>query len=455
MRPIPFIVAFVAIVFTPLATHSADTADHPLLHEIAGQVSPERLKATIIRLVAFGTRHTLSDTKSDTRGIGAARRWVKGRFEALSTDCGGCLEIATPVQTFTGERLPAPTEIMDVLAIQRGIEDPDRVVVIAGHLDSRASDPMNGVVDAPGADDDGSGVAALMEAARILSRHKFKATIVYAVLSGEEQNTYGGTLLATYAKSRGWRVEADLNNDIIGATTGLNGVHDETHVRVFSEGTKAVETARQATRRRYNGGEVDSPARNLARYLDGLADRYVSGLSVSMIYRTDRFSRSGDQVPMSDAGFPAVRLTEPRENYNHEHQDIRTENGIRYGDLPEAMDFNYLAKVTRLNAVGLAALASAPPPPLMVKVSGDLSDDTTVSWTASPGAAAYGVWWRETIDPRWSHRTSVGNVTTTVLKDLIIDDWFFGVSAISADGYESPVEFPGPAGSFISVGDPK
>ena len=441
-----------AVAVAPVA---AKAADHPLLHEISGQVSAERLRETIARLVAFGTRHTLSDTASETRGIGAARRWVKGRFEAISADCGGCLAIATPSQIVTGARVPKPTEVMDVLAIQKGTEDPDRVVLIAGHLDSRVTDILNSTSDAPGANDDGSGTAAVMEAARVLSKHRFRATIVYAVLSGEEQGLYGGKVLADYAKARGWRVEADLNNDIIGNTTGLNGVHDDAHVRVFSEGTKAVETQAQADRRRYNGGEVDSPARNIARYLDGLSDRYVPGLAVTMVYRTDRYGRGGDQVPMLEAGFPAVRLTEARENYTRQHQDLHTENGVRYGDVLEGVDFPYLAKVTRLNAVALAAMASAPPPPGMVKIDGAVSDDTTVTWSASPGAAAYAVRWRGTTDPQWRSAVTVKDATTTVLKDVVIDDWLFGVSAISADGYESPVEFPGPAGSFVSVGDGK
>ena len=455
MRSFACLTAALALAATPLSANAADTTDHPLLRQIAGEVSAEQLKATITRLVAFGTRHTLSDTRSDTRGIGAARRWVKGRFQVMSAQCGGCLEIATPSQMFTGARAPTPVEVMDVLAIQRGTEDPDRVVVIAGHLDSRVTDIMNSTSDAPGANDDGSGAAAVIEAARVLSKHKFRATIVYAVLSGEEQGLYGGKVLADYAKTRGWRVEADLNNDIIGNTTGLNGVHDDTHVRIFSEGTKAVETQKQADRRRYNGGEVDSPARNIARYLDGLADHYVAGLSVNLIYRTDRFSRGGDQVPMLEAGFPAVRVTEARENYTRQHQDVRVADGVHYGDVLEGVDFPYLAKVTRLNAVGLAAMASAPPPPLTVAIKGDVSDDTTVTWTPSPGAAAYAVWWRGTTEPRWRHQVTVKDAASTVLKDVVIDDWFFGVSAVSADGYESPVEFPGPAGSFVSTGDPK
>ena len=370
-----------------LALAAAPSASHPLLHQIAVEVSPAELHATIERLVGFGTRHTLSDTRSDTRGIGAARRWVKARFEAIGQGCGGCLEIVTPSEVVTGERVPTPTEVMDVLAIQRGTSDPGRVVIISAHLDSRVSDPMNATRDAPGANDDGSGVAAVLECARLLSRHKFAATIVYAVDSGEEQNLYGAAVLAHYATAQGWRVEADLNNDIVGNTHGQSGVIDRTHVPVFSEGTKAVETPEQAARRRYNGGEVDSPSRNLARFIDGLAQGYLTKLDVRMVYRTDRFSRGGDQVRMLEAGYPAVRITEAAENYTRQHQDVRTEGGVAYGDVISGVDFPYLAQVTRLNAISLAALASAPAPPPEVRIEGAVSPDTKVSWTPSPGAA--------------------------------------------------------------------
>ena len=457
MRPYPLIaaVALIATAATAAPAHKSKAppkaAGHAELRVIAADVSPAQLHATIEKLVGFGTRHTASDTTSDTRGIGAARRWVKSRFEAIGRDCGGCLQVETPSQVFNdGKRLPKPTEVMDVLAIQRGTGDPNRVVVIAGHLDSRVTDVMNATSDAPGANDDGSGTAAVMEAARVLSKHKFKATIVYAVLSGEEQGLYGGRVLADYAKAQGWQVEADLNNDIVGNSHGFNGVRDDHHVRIFSEGTKAVETPEQANRRRYNGGEVDSPARNLGRYMDRLADQYVTGLDAVMVYRTDRYGRGGDQVPMLEAGFPAVRVTEAAENYNRQHQDLRTEKGIKYGDLIEGVDFPYLAKVTRLDAVTLAALASAPPPPRDVKIEGAVSDDTKVSWAAAPGAARYRVWWRSTTEPQWTHSRDAGPATSIVLKDVVIDDWFFGVSAISADGHESPVEFPGPAGSFVN-----
>jgi hypothetical protein len=421
----------------------------PELAAIARTVSPDELKATITRLVGFGTRHTLSDTTSSTRGIGAARRWVKSEFEALGAACHGCLVVETPEQTVTGARVPTPTVIQDVLAVQRGAGDPDRVVIISGHIDSRVTDVLNATSDAPGADDDGSGVAAVMEAARVLSRHRFPATLVYAVLSGEEQGLYGGKVLADYARSQGWRVEAVLNNDIVGDTHGQDGLVEDKTVRVFSEGTRASEPPAQAELRKRIGGELDSPSRNLSRFMAGIADAYVPDLHVRMILRADRFGRGGDQAPMQEAGYPAVRVTEADENYARQHQDLRTEGGVRYGDVIEGVDFPYLAKVARLNAVTLAALASAPPPPTGVKISGAVTPDTTLTWSPAPGAADYRVWWRETTAPQWTDSRASGGALSLTLKGVNIDDFFFGVSSRSADGYDSPVEFPGPVGAFF------
>ncbi len=294
----------------------------------------------------------------------------------------------------------------------------------------------------------------MLEAARVLSKHKFAATLVYAVLSGEEQGLYGGKLLAKYAGEHHWQVEAALNNDIVGNATGASGISDKTHVRLFSEGTRSTETPEQAERRRYNGGEVDSPSRNLARFISGLANRYLDDFSVRMVYRTDRYSRGGDQVPMLAAGYPAVRFTESIENYTHEHQDLRTADGVRYGDVLEGVDFPYLAQVVRLNVVSMAALASAPAPPGTAKIEGAVSADTTVSWTQVPGATTYRVWWRDTLASAWSNSQAAGANTSLVLKNITIDDWFFGVSSISSDGYESPIEFPGPAGAFFPASAP-
>ena len=433
------------------AAHAADVApvDPAGLRELADQISADELHATIAKLVGFGTRHTLSDTKSDKRGIGAARRWVKSKFETYSKDCGGCLQIETPTQTFNdGKRIPQPTEVMDVIAIQRGTGDPNRVVLITGHIDSRVTDVMNAKSDAPGANDDGSGTAAVIEAARVLSQRKFAATIVYAVLSGEEQGLYGGKVLADYAKQQGWQVEADLNNDIVGNTHGQDGVDDNTVVRVFSEGTKSGETLEQAKYRRYHGGEVDSPSRNLARHLADLAEKYLTNFRVRLVYRTDRYGRGGDQVPFLEADFPAVRVTEAHENYTRQHQDLRTEKGIRYGDTIDGVDFAYLAQVTRLNVVGLATMAVAPAPPAGVDIDGAVSSDTTIHWQSVAGAAGYRIWWRDTTAPQWQHSRWVGDATKATLKNVVVDDAFFGVSAVSSDGYASPVVFAGPSGSF-------
>ncbi|WP_395645072.1 M28 family metallopeptidase [Terricaulis sp.] len=437
--------------FATLTVSASAQQPQALLSQVAGEVSEARLRATIERLVGFGTRHTASDTRSNTRGIGAARRWVEREFRTMAQQCGGCLEIATPSETISGtERLPGPTEVVDVLAIQRGTSDPTRVIVISGHLDSRITDVMDARSTAPGANDDGSGTAAVMEAARVLSRHRFAATIVYAVLSGEEQGLHGGKILADYARTQGWRVEADLNNDIVGNTEGIGGARDNTHVRIFSEGTRAVETPQEAARRRYNGGEVDSPSRNLARYMDRLADEHLSNFDVVMVYRTDRFGRGGDQVRMLEAGYPSVRVTEAVENYTRQHQTLRTEGGVRYGDTIDGVDFPYLAQVTRLNVVTMASLASAPVPPSGVTIAGQVSADTTVTWRATPGAAGYRVWWRSTTDPQWRYsRTVGGDATELKLEDIVIDDWFFGVSAVSQEGFESPVVFPGVAGAFF------
>jgi Zn-dependent M28 family amino/carboxypeptidase len=439
-----------ALSATAASSQVAPPAEQALMGALAADVRPERMRADLARLVGFGTRHTMSETRSETRGIGAARRWTEREFRAIGRACGGCLQIATPSETVTGARIPRPTEVVNVLAIQRGTADPQRVIIISAHIDSRVSDVADFTSPSPGANDDGSGTVAVIEAARVLSKHKFPATLVYAVLSGEEQGLYGGKILADYARAQGWRVEAVLNNDIIGNIEGSSGAVDNTHVRVFSEGTKAVETPEQANRRRYNGGEVDSPSRNLARYLDTLADRWLSNLDVVMIYRTDRFGRGGDQVRMLEAGYPAVRLTEAQENYNRQHQDLRTEKGVRYGDTLEGVNFPYLAQVTRLNVLAMAALASAPPPPTEVTTEGAVKADTTVKWAAVPGAAEYRVWWRATTDPQWRHSRSAGPATQLVLPGVNIDDWFFGVQAVSAGGYASPIVFPGPPGSFIS-----
>jgi hypothetical protein len=427
---------------------AAAAADQPILREISVSSDPGQLQATVQALVGFGTRHTLSDTASPKRGIGAARRWAQSRFEQVGRDCGGCLTVVMPSQTVTGEGVPKPAEIVDVVAIQKGNTDPDRVIVLTGHVDSRVSDIMNATADAPGADDDASGVAVVIEAARILSRYKFPATIVYGVLSGEEQDLYGGTLLANYAKAKGWRVEADLNNDIVGATRGQNGLVNNTRLRLFSEGTRDTETAEDAKQRRFEGGEDDSASRNVARYAKAVAESYMPNWTVALVYRLDRFGRGGDHSAFNALGMPAVRFTENAENYRHQHQDLRTEGGVEYGDTLSNVDFAYLAKVTATNALAAASMASAPPPPTNVKINGAVTSDTQLSWTASRGSLGYRVYWRDTTEPAWTHSRDAGKGEALTLANVAIDDFAFGVASVSADGFESPVVFPGAAGAF-------
>ena len=422
---------------------------HPELNAIAGAVRASNLHATDAALVGFGTRHTLSTTTSKTRGIGAARRWVAAQFDDISKGCGGCLEIVKPSQAFTGERMPKTgAEVMDVVAIQRGTTDANRVIVMTAHLDSRRTDVMDATGDSPGANDDASGVAALIETARVLSKYKFPATLVYSADSGEEQGLYGGKIIAQYAVDHGWKVEANLNNDIVGNSHGGNGAHDPHTIRIFSEGTKTNETLEQAAYRRYHGGGVDSPSRNIARYMQALAEQYLDDFHVRMVYRTDRWGRSGDQVPFLEQGYPAVRLSESNEDYARQHQNVRVENGVHYGDVVLGVDFDYLANVTRLDAITMASLAMAPPPPSDLSVKGAVAYDTTLSWKPSPRAGSYNAWWRETTAPQWQHAHNAGDADSVVLKNIILDDFFFGVSAVGKDGWASPVEFPGFAGSF-------
>src|SRR5580692_12539718 len=441
------LLAGAAMIFAAVSTLSAE---QPILREIAASPDPKQLQATVQALVGFGTRHSLSDTASPKRGIGAARRWAQTRFVEIGQSCGGCLLLVTPSQSFTGARVPKPSEIVDVVAIQRGSTDPERVIILTGHIDSRVSDPLNAASDAPGADDDASGVAVVIEAARILSRYKFAATIVYGVLSGEEQGLYGGKVLAEYAKAQGWRVEADLNNDIVGGTRGQSGVLDNTRLRLFSEGTRDTETPEDAKQRRFEGGENDSASRNVARYAKALAESYLPNWTVALVYRLDRFGRGGDHSAFNALGLPAVRFTENAENYRHQHQDLRTEGGVEYGDTLANVDFAYLAKVTATNALAAASMASAPPPPTNVKIHGAVTSDTQLSWTASLGSPAVGyrVYWRDTTEPAWTHSRDAGKGEALTLANVAIDDFAFGVASVSADGFESPVVFPGAAGAF-------
>ncbi len=441
-------------------------AEVPRLYEIASEVSAERIEADVRRLAGFGTRHTLSDTVSDTRGIGAARRWVRAEFERISAACGGCLEVVEQRRVVSGERrIPDPVEIVNVLAIQRGTADPDRYVVMSGDIDSRASDALDGTSDAPGANDNASGMAGAIEAARVLSQYQFPGTIVYAGLSGEEQGLFGGQIMAETARAEGWRIEAVLNNDMIGNSCGIDRVCDNTSARVFSEATRPTETAREAQIRRFTGGENDGPSRNLARVVDRMADQYVRNLDVMMVYRLDRFGRGGHHTPFTNVGYPGVRIMETHEHYDRQHQDLRTEtypdgSPRPFGDTVEYVDFDYASKLTALNAVTLAGLAGAPAPPSGVQIAGAVRPSTTLSWdrpdaAQNPQLAGFRVWWRLTTSPQWERSVFVPDSgearQTYTLQNVVIDNYLFGVSSVAADGSESPVVFPGPVGAFDYV----
>lgn len=429
------------------------------LDAIGRAPSPQRIEADIRKLVSFGTRHTLSDTTSKTRGIGAATRWIFDEFTRISKACGGCLDVQYVRGTVkAGEpRIPRDTEVTNVIAIQRGTVDPNRHVIMSGDIDSRVTDVMNATSDSPGANDNASGIAGALEAARVLSKHQFAGSIVYAALAGEEQGLYGGRILAEHAKTNGWRIVGVLNNDMIGNSSGIDGITDKRTARVFSEGTRANETPEEARQRRFTGGEVDSASRNLARYIKEQA-KHVPDLEVMMVYRLDRFGRGGHHRPFNDAGYPAVRVMETHEHYDRQHQDLRTEtqpDGSQrvFGDTIDGVDFAYAAKLTALDAVSMAAIAAAPPPPAGVKIEGAVSADTTLTWqrpsdAQAKGLAGYRIYWRATDEPRWTHSVFVGDVASHAMKNMVIDNWFFGVAAVGTDGSESPVVFPGAAGNF-------
>ena len=433
---------------------SAGAVAEEIRHDLVADVSADRIEADIRKLVGFGTRHTLSETESDSRGIGAARRWIEAEFKRISADCGGCLEVITVSDTISGERrIPEPTEVVSVLAIQWGELDPNRMVMMSGDIDSRVSDPLDGTSDSPGANDNASGMAGTIEAARVLSKHRFPGTIVYAGLSGEEQGLFGGRIVAAHALEQGWRIKAVLNNDMIGNISGIDGVTDNSTARVFSEGTRYVETEEEARTRRFSGGEVDSPSRNIARYVDRMADEFIPNLDVMMVYRLDRFGRGGHHRPFNERGIPGVRIMETHEHYQRQHQDLRTEDGIDYGDVIEGVNFDYARKLTALNIVSLAGMASAPPFPANVEIAGAVQPSTTLSWSLPEGEAAdnlagYKVYWRLTTEPQWTFSRDVGLVDTYTLENIVIDNYLFGVASVSTDGYESPVVFPGPTGSF-------
>ncbi|RSM38574.1 aminopeptidase [Amycolatopsis balhimycina DSM 5908] len=417
----------------------------PELRALLRQVDERRIEATVRRLAAFGTRHTLSAQDDSSRGIGAARDWLFAQFQQVAAASGGRLtvELQSYVQP-PADRIPVPTKITNVVATLRGSTDSGRVYVVSGHYDSRCSDVMDFTKDAPGADDDASGVAVSLELARVLSTRQPAATIVFAAVAGEEQGLYGSRFMAQQFKAAGTDVQAMFTDDIVGASRADDGTRDPFTIRLFAEGVPTAETPAEATLRRSIGGENDSPPRQLARFVKFVAENDATGMSVRVIYRRDRYLRGGDHIGFLEQGYPAARFTEPNEDFAHQHQDVRVENGVQYGDLPEFCDFPFIARVARVNGAALWSLATAPGTPKGVKIrTAALTNDSELLWTATPGATSYEVLWRETTAPDWTHTIDVGPALTAKI-DLSKDNVFFGVRAVGSDGRRSPAAFPVP-----------
>ena len=415
------------------------------IYDIIDAVSAERIKKDVKTLADFGTRHTFSDTVSNTRGIGAARRWIKSEFETISKDCNNCLDVfyqSDLVKKGTNQRIVHDVMVVNVVAIQRGTKYPNRYIIMSGDIDSRVSDPNNFTDDSPGANDNASGMAGAIEAARVLSKYKFESSIIYVGLSGEEQGLFGGQGLAAYAKEKGWDIVGILNNDMIGNITGVDGVIDNRTFRIFSEPVPPTETERERRARRFYGGEVDGISRQLARYVHKTTKTYMPEMNPMMVYRLDRFGRGGHHRPFNDAGFAGIRIMEAHENYTQQHQDIRTENGINYGDTFEHVNFEYAKKLTAVNAINLASIASAPPRPKKVSIGGIVQPSAKFRWDKVDGAAGYKVYWRCTTSPTWDNSRYVGDVTEFTLEGIVVDNFFFGIAAVGKDGYESMVAFP-------------
>jgi hypothetical protein len=433
------------------------------IRQIIEAVSADRLESDVRTLVDFGTRHTLSDTLSDTRGIGAARRWIHAEFERISEACGGCLEVEYQRYLVEGDpdsRIREDLWVVSVTATLRGTEHPDRYVIMSGDIDSRVTDVMNAEAESPGANDNASGLAGTLEAARVLTQQLYAAgatgfdkTVVFAALAGEEQGLYGGRHLAQKAVDEGWTIEGVLNNDMIGNIHGIDGVIDNTSFRVFSEPRPPSTTEREWGAIRFYGGEVDGPSRQLARYVDRITREYFRNLDPMMIYRLDRFGRGGHHRPFNDQGFPGVRIMETHENYDRQHQDLRTEDGVEYGDVLEWVDFDYARTLTAVNAAVLASLAWAPPPPDDVEIAGAVRPSARLRWSvegAGPDGdlAGFKVYWRLTTAPQWTDWVFVPWAGETemehVMDNLVIDNFLFGVASVDAEGHESVVQFPVP-----------
>ncbi len=418
----------------------------PKMYDIIEAVSSSQLQDYVEKLVSFGTRHTMSDTTSATQGIGAARRWIKSEFERISEACGGCLEVyeqRTLVKADPESRITEDTWVVNVYAIKRGTKYPNHYVIMSGDIDSRVSDVMNFTDESPGANDNATGMAGAIELARVLSAYDFESSVVLAGLSGEEQGLYGGRFMAEKAKEEGWEITAVLNNDMIGNIEGVDGVIDNRSFRIFSEPYSVLATENELKRKRFFGGENDSPSRQVARYVYQTTKTYMPEMNPILIYRLDRFGRGGHHTPFNNAGFPGVRIMEAHENYNRQHQDLRIENGIEYGDVIEGVDFDYCTKMTAVNAVALAAMASAPPSPKNVKIGGIVRPSAFLQWDEVEGAAAYKVYWRETTAATWQYSRLVsGDLREFTVEGVVIDNFLFGVAAVGANGHESVVSYP-------------
>ena len=417
------------------------------LYNIIENTSSAKLEENIRILANFGTRHTLSDTLSETRGIGAARRWIKSEFESISKNCGNCLDVFYQKNYFTpkdGDRIVKPVWINNVVAIQRGKIHPNRFIIMSGDIDSRISDPTNYTDDSPGANDNASGMAGTIEAARVLSEYTFNNSILYVGLAGEEQGLFGGKGLAKHAKEKGWEIIGILNNDMIGNIKGIDGIIDNRSFRIFSEPVPANEKENERKARRFYGGEVDGISRQLARYVHKNVKKYMPEMNPMMIYRLDRFGRGGHHRPFNDLGFAGIRIMEAHENYVMQHQDIRLENGIAYGDVIEGVDFNFAKKLTSVNAINLASLAWAPPSVKKLSIGGIVEASVKFTWEKAqdPDVIGYKIYWRDTTSPVWENERYVGDVNKYTLKGIVIDNFYFGIATIGKNGYESPVVFP-------------
>src|SRR6266481_3877266 len=428
---------------------TAATTRNPQISRLVSEIDPRNIEITIRKLVSFGTRNTLSEQNNPTRGIGAARDWLYGEFMKAAQRSGGRMTVEK--QTFEqpkAARVPEPTMLTNIVATLKGTqpESANRVYIVSGHYDSMCTSPIDAKCDAPGANDDASGTAAVLEMARVMAQYRFDATIVFMTVPGEEQGLLGATHFAEEAKKSKMDIEAMFTNDIIGSSLGGNGVHDPHTVRVFSEGVPSNETTQEATSRRSVGGENDSAARQLARFIKETSERYVPSMKVWMIYRRDRYGRGGDHQPFLERGYAAVRFTEPNEDYHHQHQNVRVADGIQYGDLPQFDDFNYIANVARVNAAALAALASAPARPKTVTFPTSLSNDTPIRWDGNkePDIGGYEIVWRDTTEAVWTHSRAVGNVDAYTMKGMSKDNYFFGVRAVDKEGNRSPASYPRP-----------